>query len=41
MSEYDVKHIILSWKTTAAGCDHFPAHLGKQYFNGYVNTIDL
>ena len=34
--EYDVKHIILSLKSAAAGWDNFPAYLGKQCINAYI-----
>ena len=39
MSEYDVKHIILSLKTIAAGWDHFPAYLGKQCIDVYITPL--
>ena len=39
ISEYDVKHIILSLKSAAAGCDNFPAYLGKQCINAYLTPL--
>ena len=39
ISEYDVKHIILSLKSAAAGCDNFPAYLGKQCINAYITPL--
>ena len=34
-----VKHIILSLKSAAAGCDNFPAYLGKQCINAYIMPL--
>ena len=39
ISEYDVKHIILSLKSDAAGWDNFPAYLGKQCINAYITSL--
>ena len=39
MSEYDVKHIILSLKSAAADWDNFPAYLGKQCINVYIKPL--
>ena len=39
MSEYDVKHIMLSLKSTSAGCDNFPAYLGKQRIDVYTTPL--
>ena len=39
MSEYDVKHIILSLKSNAAGWDNFPAYLGKQCIDVYITPL--
>ena len=39
ISEYDVKHIILSLKSVAAGWDNFPAYLGKKCINGYITPL--
>ena len=39
MSEYDVKHIILSLKSTAACWDNFPAYLGKQCIDVYITPL--
>ena len=39
MSEYDVKHIILSLKSNAAGWDNFPAYLCKQCIDVYITPF--
>ena len=39
MSEYDVKHIILSLKSNAAGWDNFPAYLGKQCIDVCITPL--
>ena len=39
MSEYDVKHIILSSKSTAVGLDNFPAYLGKPSIDVYITPL--
>ena len=39
ISEYDVKHIILSLKSAAAGWDNFPAYLGKKCINAYITPL--
>ena len=39
ISEYDVKHIILSLKSAAAGWDNFPVHLTKQCINAYLTPL--
>ena len=39
ISEYDVKHIILSLKSAAAGWDNFPAYLGKKCINAYITSL--
>ena len=39
ISEYDVKHIILSLKSVAAGWDNLPAYLGRQCINAYITPL--
>ena len=39
ISEYNVKHIILSLKSAAAGWDNFPAYLDKQCINAYITPL--
>ena len=39
ISEYDVKHIILSLKSAAVGWDNFPAYLGKKCINAYITPL--
>ena len=39
ISEYDVKHIILSLKSAAAGLDNFPAYLGMKCINAYITSL--
>ena len=39
MYEYDVKHIIVSLKSNAAGWDNFPAYLGKQCIDVYITLL--
>ena len=39
ISEYDVKHIILSLKSAAAGGDNFPTYLGKKCINAYITPL--
>ena len=39
MSEYDVKHIILSLKCNSAGWDNFPAYLDKQCIDVYITPL--
>ena len=39
MSEYDVKHIILSLKSTATDWDNFPTYLCKQCIDVYITPL--
>ena len=39
MSEYYVKHIIWSLKSTAEGWDNFPAYLGKKCIDVYITPL--
>ena len=39
MSEYDVKHFILSLKSNAAGWDNFLAYLGKHCIDVYITLL--